>query len=298
MKYHCLLLPLFLFSYHRVHSQKHYDACYTYGLNLFVFSQADKHEDTLDVIGADPDLSPDGTRVAYTAYEHNGDIRKIQLVNLTSGATTVLDPACKHCYGPVWSPDGKQIVYNAMTGSTWHILLRNLSGTEAPVDLTNGLQVTGDVFSPTWSQDGKKILLQDLASVYVLDLTGRIMDTIPISRLREAPSITSATRYLLSKDETSIYFDMEIDPSSGADDPPAAIFAYDRKTKKTRQVSPNGYDCFRPVLKGNRIFFCGYKEGDTTVDKRTFVGNIYSSALDGSDFRLEFKNRRDISFKR
>jgi hypothetical protein len=34
------------------------------------------------------------------------------------------------------------------------------------------------------------------------------------------------------------------------------------------------------------------------VDKATFVGDIYSSAIDGSDFRLEFRNRRDYSYRR
>ncbi|MDR3713304.1 MAG: hypothetical protein P4L51_10845 [Puia sp.] len=302
MKPHCLLVLVLLFSGCRVNSQKRYDVCYSYGLNIFVFSQGDKKEDTLDIIGADPNLSPDGTRVAYTKYERGGDIRKIGIADLTSGATTLPDLACKHCYGPVWSPDGKYIVYNALIDygsyNQWYILLWRIDGAAAPINLTKGLNEKGDVFSPAWSADGKKILVHDLANVFILDLAGRIIDSIPITRLRKDPSRSSASRYVLSGDETSIIFDMELDPNSSEDDPPAAIFVYDRGTKKTRKVSPEGYDCFQPVLKGNRIFFCGWKVGDPTVDKKTFVGNIYSSAIDGSDFRLEFKNRRDFSYKR
>src|ERR1700722_18385977 len=130
MKLYCLTFLVLLLSYCRASSQKHYDVCYSYGLNIFVFSQADKKEDTLDVIGADPDLSPDGTRVAYTKYEHNGDIRKIESVDLASGRTTLLNP-CKHCYGPVWSPDGKHIVYNDFDGSQWYILLLDFDGKAA-----------------------------------------------------------------------------------------------------------------------------------------------------------------------
>lgn len=297
MKQYCLTFLVLLLSYCRASSQKHYDVCYSFGLNVFVFSQADKKEDTLDVIGADPCLSPDGTRVAYTKYEHNGDIRKIESVDLTSGRTTLLNP-CKHCYGPVWSPDGKHIVYNDFDGSQWYILLLDFDDKAASDNLPRALITTGGFYSPTWSDDGKKLLVHNLTDVFIVDLNGRIVDSIPITEFRKDPAGSSSSRYLLSKDETSIIFDMELDASSGADDPPSAIYVYVRKTKMTRRVSPEGYDCFHPVLKGDRIFFCGWKNGDPAVEKGTSVGNIYSSAIDGSDFRLEFTNRRDFSYKR
>ncbi len=296
MRHYCLIILVLLFSY-RVSGQKRYDICYSYGLNLFVFSQVDKREDTLDVIGADPDLSPDGTRVAYTKLENGGDRRRIMCVDLTNGRTTFLEPTCKHCYGPVWSPDGKHIVYNDFDGSQWYILLLDPDDKAALASSPRALITTGGFYSPTWSDDGKKLLVHDLTNVFIVDLTGRILDSMPITRLRKDPAISSGSRYLLSRDETNIIFDMDID-ASAVDDSPSAIYVYNRETKKTRKVSPQGYDCFQPVLKGDRIFFCGWKVGDPVVDEKTFVGNIYSSAIDGSDFRLEFKNRRDFSFRR
>jgi TolB protein len=298
MKQYCLIILAFLFSCCRVSGQKRYDVCYSYGLNIFGFSRADKKEDTLDIIAADPNLSPDGSRIAYTKFRQLGDRRRIEIADLGSGTTFLLDSACKICYGPVWSPDGKYIAYNAFIDYHWFILLWDLGGKAEPVNLSKELNATGEAYSPTWSDDGKKILVQDLTHLFILDLAGRIIDSIPITRLRKDPAISSRSRYILSRDETSIIFDMELDGSSAGDDPPSAIFVYDRKTKKTTKVSPVGYDCFQPVLKGNRIFYCGWKEGDPTIDKQTFVGNIYSSAIDGSDFRLEFKNRRDFSYRR
>lgn len=293
MKHYCLIMLALIFSC-RVSSQKRYDVCYSYGLNIFVFSQVDKREDTLDVIGADPDLSPDGTRVAYTKYENGGDRRRIMSVDLTSGRTTLLNP-CKHCYAPIWSPDGKHIVYSDFGGDQWYILLLDLDGKTADDSLPRALITTGGFYSPTWSGDGKKLLVQNMTNVFIVGLTGRIMDSIPIVRLRKDPAISSGSRYFLSRDETSIIFDMGVDAS---EDSPSAIYVYNRETKKTRKVSPEGYTCFQPVMKGDRIYFCGWKEGDPTIDKETFVGNIYSMANDGSDFRLEFKNRRDFSYRR
>jgi hypothetical protein len=150
MKHYCLIMLSLLFSY-GANSQKRYDVCYSYGLNIFVFSQADKKEDTLDVIGADPSLSPDGTSVAYTKYENGGDRRRIMCVDLASGKTTLLDP-CKHCFGPVWSPDGKHIVYNDFDGDQWYILLLDLDGKAAPADLPRAL-ITKGGFSPRGRQE-------------------------------------------------------------------------------------------------------------------------------------------------
>jgi Tol biopolymer transport system component len=217
-------------------------------------------------------------------------------VDLTSGKTTLLNP-CKHCYGPVWSPDGEHIVYNDFDGDQWYILLLDFDAKTALAGLPRALLMTGGFYSPTWSDDGKKILVQNMKSVFIVDFFGRIMDSIPIARLREAPAPTSSSRYLLTRDETSIIFDMEVDASS-IDDSPSAIYVYNRETQQTRKVSPEGYDCFHPVLKSDRIFFSGWKVGDPEVDHKTFVGNIYSLAIDGSDFRLEYKNRRDFSYKR
>jgi len=296
MKHYCLILFALLLSYCRVSSQKRYDVCYSYGLNIFVFSQADKREDTLDVIGADPDLSPDGTRVAYTNYEQGGDIRQIKCVDLTSGRTTFLEPTCRHCYGPVWSPDGKHIVYSDFGGDQWYILMLDLDGDAASAILPRALIVRGGFYSPTWSDDGKKLLVHDMTHVFIVGLFGKIMDSIPISQLRKGAEGSSGSRYFLSRDETSIIFDMDV--NRAVSESPSAIYVYNRGTKMTRKVSPDGYDCFQPVLKGDRIFFCGWKVGDPAVEKKSFVGNIYSMAIDGSDFRVEFKNRRDFSYRR
>ena len=297
MKHFYLILLVLLLSYRRVSSQTRYDACYSYGLNIFVYSQADKREDTLDIIGGDPDLSPDGTKVAYTKLEHGGAIRRIECVDLKSGTTTFLNN-CEHCFGPVWSPDGNHIVFNDFDGNEWYILLLDLNGNAAPVDHPRALITRGGFYAPTWSDDGKKLLVHTLDDLFIVGLDGTILDSMPITRLRKDPSHSSGTRYLLSRDETRIIFDMELD-AQAVDDSPSAIYVYDRRTKTTRKVSPEGYYCFQPVLKGDRIFFCGWKVGDPAVEeKQTSVGNIYSSAMDGSDFRLEFKNRRDFSYRR
>jgi Tol biopolymer transport system component len=298
MKNHYYLLPLvLLFSHCRLHSQKTYDVAYSNYHGIIVHSVADNKEDTLHFVAHNPDISPDGAQLAYTRYRAN-EVRQIEILDFENGKTRILDSACKICYGPVWSPDGKHLAYNADLDGHWSILLLSPEGTADPVNLSAALNETGEAYSPTWSDDGKKILVQDMKDIFILDTTGKIIERIPIKQLRKNPSISSGSKYLLNKEENAIIFDMELDGTFEQDNPPIGIFVYDRRTQTTRMVSPKGYDCFEPFLKGDRIFFTGDKEGDPQSTDEHPVFNTYSSAINGSDFRLEYKNRRDFSCKR
>jgi TolB protein len=61
--------------------------------------------------GALPEISPDGTRVAFNteadAKTRSGPERHIAVADLADGKVTVLkNIPSDNCFGPVWSPDG------------------------------------------------------------------------------------------------------------------------------------------------------------------------------------------------
>src|SRR5262245_65118220 len=63
--------------------------------------------------GSWPEISPDGTRVAFNtegdAKNRPGPERHIAIADIASAKTTVVpNIPSDNCYGPVWSPDGKQ----------------------------------------------------------------------------------------------------------------------------------------------------------------------------------------------
>ena len=105
-------------------------------------------------------LSPDGRRVAANQTDPDGRNVDIWIRELAQGlATTRLtfDPATH--WTPIWSPDGKQILFSSNRKSGTQLFLKNADGSgseEQVADFGAGLQV-----NPwDWSRDGKYVLVR------------------------------------------------------------------------------------------------------------------------------------------
>src|SRR6476661_9282969 len=69
--------------------------------------------------GALPEISPDGTRIAFNtvadAKTRSGPERHIAIADLATAKVTVLpNIPSDNCFGLVWSPDGKQLAFSIM----------------------------------------------------------------------------------------------------------------------------------------------------------------------------------------
>jgi hypothetical protein len=88
--------------------------------------------------GALPEISPDGTRVVFNtegdAKNRPGPERHIAIADVASGKVTVLpNIPSDNCFGPVWSPDGKQLAFSIMADKAWQLGLVNVDGSGFPV---------------------------------------------------------------------------------------------------------------------------------------------------------------------
>jgi eukaryotic-like serine/threonine-protein kinase len=104
-------------------------------------------------------LSPDGRRVAADQTDPDERNIDIWIHEPARGATTRLtfDPALDQT--PVWSPDGKQILFTSSRGVGFRLYLKNADGSgpeEEVADLGAGLQV----HAWDWSRDGKNVLVR------------------------------------------------------------------------------------------------------------------------------------------
>ncbi len=104
-------------------------------------------------------LSPDGHRVATDRTDPDGRRIDIWVQEVTQGTPTRLtfDPSAHQT--PVWSPDGKQILFAANGKLGFPLYLKNADGSgpeEEVADLGAGVAVNPS----DWSRDGKYVLVR------------------------------------------------------------------------------------------------------------------------------------------
>jgi eukaryotic-like serine/threonine-protein kinase len=107
---------------------------------------------------ANPSLAPDGRRVAFDQTNPNGRMFGIWIHDLKADAVfrLTLDPSLNQM--PVWSPDGKWVIYTSNRNRFNRLYRKSADGSGAEeqfVDLGATQEVCWD-----WSQDGKYLLVR------------------------------------------------------------------------------------------------------------------------------------------
>ena len=121
---------------------------------LTLFDRRGRETQALTDAGAyrQPRFSPDGTRIVAekaSLVDSNVDlwiydVARQSAVKLTSGDAPDVNP--------VWSPDGKQVVFSSKRDSTYHVFTKIVDGTEAEQQLEPS---PGDALVEHWSHDGQ-----------------------------------------------------------------------------------------------------------------------------------------------
>jgi eukaryotic-like serine/threonine-protein kinase len=119
-------------------------------------------------------LSPDGHKVATDQTDPDGLNIDVWIHDPERGLTTrmTFDPALD--YDPIWSPDGKQIMFGSSRQSGWRLYLKNSDGSgseQKVVEIESGLW---QVIPFDWSHDGKNVVFRNAAELWHLSLPERI----------------------------------------------------------------------------------------------------------------------------
>jgi Tol biopolymer transport system component len=119
------------------------------------------------VKGANPCISPDGRKVAFTMSPSGGKevVRFIAVAEVATGATTVFkETPSNNCFGPVWSPDGSQILFEILVENHWRLGLINPD--RSGFRFFKMPSVDQGCWSTVWAHDAKSIFCQDLDKIY------------------------------------------------------------------------------------------------------------------------------------
>ena len=102
-------------------------------------------------------LSPDGKRAVIGLLDADGRQSDLWLLDPSRGTRTRLTFHAQSDGDPLWSPDGKRIVFTSNRGGDGHVHLYDTSAS-ATGDEQLLLQSEGDDIPTSWSRDGKHIL--------------------------------------------------------------------------------------------------------------------------------------------
>ncbi|MDQ6700798.1 MAG: hypothetical protein M3Z36_11520, partial [Acidobacteriota bacterium] len=104
-----------------------------------------------------PRLSPDGSKVAVSVAESQTGSSNIWQMDLVRGTSTRFTFGVSPDVFPLWSPDGKRIVFGSSRGGTQNLFLKASNGSGDEERITPPL--AGQRYAPyDWSRDGRYIL--------------------------------------------------------------------------------------------------------------------------------------------
>ena len=243
--------------------------------------------------GAWPEISPDGTRVVFNtegdAKNRPGPERHIAIADVATGKMAgVPNIPGDNCFGPVWSPDGKQVAFSIMADSAWHLGLVNADG--SGFKLVKNSELKPDAFgAPEWARDGQSIFCHDLDNIYQIDLDGKVLKKWELAKILTDASMNSGDRLSISPDGTALLMDVDCGSEherTDWDGPQPAVEKLDLNADKAVRVTGKDDYVWEPFWLSADEFLCiMQKENERQA-------SIYRMTLDGKNPKLLVKHAR------
>jgi Tol biopolymer transport system component len=139
------------------------------------FDRTGKSAGTVGVVGSygNVRLSPDGRRIATDQTDAAGRNGDIWILDPTRGTTARLTFGPSYVSTPIWSPDGRQILFGSNRELGFQVYLKNAdgSGSEEPVGTWGSYT---QVNPWDWSRDAKHVLVRKANELWYLSWPERV----------------------------------------------------------------------------------------------------------------------------
>ena len=268
---------------------------YEHDENIFVADIDGKHPKKI-AAGALPEISPDGTRIAFNtegdAKTRPGPERHIAIADVASGKVTIpKEITSDNCFGPVWSPDGTNLAFSIMAEKEWHLGLINVDG--SGFRLVKNAELKSEAFgAPEWARDGKSIFCHDLDNLYQIDLDGNVLKKWELAKILTDASMNSGDRLSISPDGNTLLMDVDCGSEherKNWDGPQLAIEKFDLASEKAVRVTGKNDFVWEPFWLSNDQFLCIMQKENENHP------SIYRMSLDGKNAKLLVKHARTSS---
>jgi len=268
---------------------------YQHDENIFVADIDGKHPKKI-AAGALPEISPDGTRIAFNiegdAKTRPGPERHIAIADVASGKVTILkEIPSDTCFGPVWSPDGTNLAFSIMAEKEWHLGLVNADGSS--FRFVRNAELKSEAFgAPEWARDGKSIFCHDLDNLYHIDLEGNVLKKWELSKILTDASMNSNDRLSVLPDGEALLMDVDCGAEherKNWDGPQPAVYKFDLAGEKAVRVTGENDFVWEPFWLSKDQFLCIMQKENENEP------SIYRMSLDGKNLKLLVKHARTPS---
>lgn len=137
--------------------------------------------------GTHPEISPDGSKVAFTKYGDSLIIRYIAVIDVATREERILSSiAGSNSVGSSWSPDGQKLLFMTLPGHPpdWQIGFVNVDDTGYRLLTPKGVTISNiGLFSPCWGRDGTSVICQDFDSLWEFNLDGTLISQVAMEKI-------------------------------------------------------------------------------------------------------------------
>ncbi len=248
--------------------------------------------------GSAPDLSRDGTRIAFHTDESTKKdlVRHIAVVEVATKRVTVFkkEIPSQNCQRPIWSPDGTRILFEIWSDGDWHLAMINMGGSGFRY-VKKATPRNNSFWSACFAPDGKSIYVQDLTNLYQLELDGTERKKWDLHSLFPTGAFNSGSRFAVSPDGKALLMSVDMDEDiqrKDWDGPPPALWTLDLATEKPTRITPKGMLAWDGCWLGkDEILFVS----QAAKEKEP---SIYRMSLQGKPRKVILKNARTPSISR
>ncbi|MGI8889743.1 MAG: TolB family protein [Chthoniobacterales bacterium] len=239
--------------------------------------------------GSGPDLSPDGTKIAFHTdrASQKSLVRQIAMVDVATKRVTVFrkEIPSENCQHARWSPDGSKILFHIWTESDWHIAMINRDGSGFRY-VRKAAPNYNSYWSTCWAGDGKSFYAQDLTYLYQFDLDGKDLQKWKLDSLFPKGSMNSGSSISMAPGGRKLLLDIDMDEEEANlpdwEGPPPALWTLDLDTKKATRITPKGKIAIEGCwLDDSQILFVAQsaKEKNLTVYQMALGDKGWKSIL-------------------
>ncbi len=221
-------------------------------------------------------LSPDGKKMLFDSFDRQSKNTDVWVYDLSRGATTRLTYDQGTDVTPVWSPDGKTIVFSSDRKGHQDLYRKNANGTGTEEVLWES---NLNKFATAWSADGKYVSVSVTGDpktkwdLWIVPMTG---DRTPVKFLQTdfsewVGSFSPDSRWIVYMSNESGRYEVYVRPFQGEGG--------------KWQISTNGGDSPSWSRDGKKIYFVSgarFMEVDVST-----VGSVFQASAPREVFELE-----------